>query len=162
MDAKPIPSFGTAEFNRFARERRSSESIVAELRDVAAWIERTKPEGLLYDSALPNMREAADRIERLEKRDENAGALLSASGALFKRVVAERVHYKSLCETGCTCHPEFSSQGSPLEGPCEFCSTSMTNQPAQAGDAAPVHHAFREALNPSSHSLHGIKKEEGR
>lgn len=156
------PPAGTPEFIRFMREARSSASIVAELRDVAAWIERTKPQGLLYESALPNMREAADRIERLEKRDENAGALLSASDALFKSVVAEREHYKSLCAAGCTCHPDFSSQGSPLEGPCEFCSLAKPPAESSAGQPSEASTAALATDEPNTSSrLHGIKKEEG-
>lgn len=32
--------------------------IIAEMQDMADWIERTKPQGLLYDSCLPVLREA--------------------------------------------------------------------------------------------------------
>lgn len=37
--------------------------LLAELGDVADWIERTKPQGLLYDSARPAMREAKLALE---------------------------------------------------------------------------------------------------
>lgn len=38
--------------------------IIAEAEDVAAWIERTKPQGLLYDSAMPTLREAAAALRK--------------------------------------------------------------------------------------------------
>lgn len=39
--------------------------LLAEMRDVSDWIERTKPQGLLYDSARPALRDAADEIDAL-------------------------------------------------------------------------------------------------
>jgi hypothetical protein len=50
---------------------RPIKALAAELTDMAAWIENTKPQGVLYDSVLPSMREAATTITRLEgERDE--------------------------------------------------------------------------------------------
>jgi hypothetical protein len=49
-----------------AADERPLRCLIAELRDVADWIERTKPQGLLYDSCLPAMREASERLQNVQ------------------------------------------------------------------------------------------------
>jgi hypothetical protein len=51
---------------------RPIKALAAELTDMAAWIENTKPQGVLYDSVLPSMREAAAAITRLEGERDDA------------------------------------------------------------------------------------------
>lgn len=50
--------------------KRPVEQLLAEMKDVADWIERTKPQGLLYSSAMPCLREAGEVITSLlEQKD---------------------------------------------------------------------------------------------
>ena len=44
---------------------RPVDKLLAEMKDVADWIERTKPQGLLYDSALPSLREAGKALDAI-------------------------------------------------------------------------------------------------
>lgn len=44
---------------------RPVDCLLAEMKDVADWIERTKPQGLLYDSALPSLREAGKALDAI-------------------------------------------------------------------------------------------------
>ncbi|WP_300573428.1 hypothetical protein [Phenylobacterium sp.] len=44
---------------------RPLDRLLAEMKDVADWIERTKPQGLLYDSALPSLREAGTALDAI-------------------------------------------------------------------------------------------------
>ena len=46
--------------------------IIAEMQDMAAWIERTKPEGLLYISCMPVLKEGAAALAASEAARERA------------------------------------------------------------------------------------------
>ena len=81
---------------------RPIKALAAELTDMAALIENTKPQGVLYDSVLPSMREAAAAITRLEgERERQDAQFIEVRGSLLdtiESVIDDREKAKARAE----------------------------------------------------------------
>ena len=70
--------------------------LLAEMRDVSDWIERTKPQGLLYDSARPALRDAAEEIDALlsalQEAREALGPFADACDSADEGTVDNQAH----------------------------------------------------------------------